>query len=102
MGVSLTILQPVATQAVQFSFTVNRAGIATLETTSPISGPASQLVMTSISSSASNHAPIQQKPAMVRGSSAQRYLVDVGTARNGDANQRPVEVRIQYLAVAGT
>jgi hypothetical protein len=50
--------------------------------------------------------PIQQAPTLVRARGAAGrparfdYVVDVGT-RDGAA-QHPVEVRIQYLAVAGT
>jgi hypothetical protein len=109
IAVSLTVLQPVSTEAVKLiGVDVDRAGMARIAMTAPVSGPASQLVMTSVSSSTSRFVPVQQAPSTVRARSAVGapmrfdYLVDVGTRHQNAAAQRPVEVRIQYLAVAGT
>ena len=109
LGVSLTILQPVATESVRLlGLAVDRAGMATIATTAPVSGPASQVIMTSVASSTSGFVPVQQAPALIhaRGASdaAPRfdYRVDVGARRASDAARRPVQLRIQYLAVAGT
>jgi hypothetical protein len=108
IGVSLTVLQPVATESVKLlGVDVDRAGMARIAMSAPVSGPASQLVMTSIASSTSRFVPIQQAPSLVRARGAAGrparfdYLVDVGM-RDRAARQHPVEVRIQYLAVAGT
>jgi hypothetical protein len=110
VGVSLTILQPVATQAVRVtSFSVDANGVARLETTAPTSGETSQLVMASVASSTNGFARVRQAPAVLRGAgtatadAARRmsYLVNVGEP--GSATQRrDVELRIEYLAVAGT
>jgi hypothetical protein len=125
MGVSLTILQPIATQPVQLlGFSVDRAGMATIETSAPVSGPASQVVMTSVSSSTSSFVPVLQAPTLVGGrqraasgdaterdasgtSSASAparfsYLIDLGKRDKASVGPRPVQLRIQYLAVAGT
>lgn len=104
MGVSLTILQPVATKAVALlGFSVDRAGMVRFETSAPVSGPTSQVVMTSISSSRSSAAPVEQAPTMVGGAPARfSYLVDVGNDERASTGQRPVTLRIQFLAVAGT
>ncbi|MEO6527528.1 MAG: hypothetical protein ABIP93_12940 [Gemmatimonadaceae bacterium] len=106
MGVSLRILQPVATQEVQLlGFSVDRAGIARIETSAPVSGPTSQVVMTSISSSTSSVAPVDQAPVLVGGTqrvASLSYLIDLGKRDRAAAGARPVQLRIQYLAVAGT
>ncbi|MDB4883558.1 MAG: hypothetical protein JWL95_2324 [Gemmatimonadetes bacterium] len=106
IGVSLTILQPVATRAVELlGFSVDRAGMARFQTSAPVSGPASQVVMTTVSSSLSSFAPAQQAPTLVGTQAAPTtfsYLVHVGTPDRAAVGQRPVIVRIQYLAVAGT
>jgi len=117
IGVSLEILQPVSTQAVRVvGFSVDAAGMATLRTTSPVHGSASQVVMTSVASSATNFELVQQRPALVRGeqrtdessagstaeSTQMSYVVNVGLVNNEAANARPVQLQIRYLAVAGT
>ena len=104
LGVSLTILEPVATQPVRVTgFSVDRNGVARLETTAPTTAHASQLVMATVGSSTSGFAPVEQAPALVAGADdATRlsYRLDVGRAK-GEAG-RPVELRVQYLTVAGT
>jgi hypothetical protein len=104
LGASLTILKPVTTQPVRVTgFTVGRDGVARLETTAPTTAHASQLVMATVASSTSGFAPVEQIPALVAGADdATRlsYRLDVGRA-SGEAG-RPVELRIQYLTVAGT
>jgi hypothetical protein len=108
IGVSLTILQPVTTQAVQIvGFNVDRTGMATVETTSPVTGAATQLVMTNVSSSSSRFVPQQQASSLVRGEQQQRtparisYQVNVGKHVHG-VDREPVQLLVQYLAVAGT
>jgi hypothetical protein len=119
IGVSLTVLQPVATTPVRLTaFSVDRNGIARLETTAPTSGPAAQVVMATVSSSASGFAPVEQTPALVEASrmgpsqssaatsaapAAARlsYRVDLGRAPVGSTSH-DVTVRIAYLTVAGT
>jgi hypothetical protein len=104
LGVSLTILKPVTTQAVRVTgFSVDRDGVARLETTAPTTAHASQLVMATVASSTSGFAPVEQAPALVAGADdATRlsYRLNVGRATR-DAG-RAVELRVQYLTVAGT
>ena len=105
IGVSLTILPPVADQPLRVTrVSVSRDGVARFETTAPTSARTSQLLMASVSSSATGFAPEPQPPALVPASRAEsrlRYLVNVGhTDRSVEA--RPVEVRVQFLMVAGT
>lgn len=110
IGASLTILQPVATQAVRLTgFSVDANGVARLETTAPTSGEASQLVMASVASSTNGFARVRQAPVVLRGSGAatadaarrMSYLVNVGQS-GSVVQRRDVELRIEYLAVAGT
>ena len=111
IGVSLTILEPVTTRGVEVTgFRVDKDGRATLETTAPTTGQTSQLVMARVSSSANGFQPVEQAPVLVAGdrrdaaaSAASRmsYRVDVGGAGAAGA-PRDVQLRIEYLAVAGT
>jgi hypothetical protein len=104
LGVSLTILKPVTTQAVRVTgFTVDRDGVARLETTAPTTAHASQLVMATVASSTRDFAPVEQAPALVAAADeATRlsYRLDVG--RPSGSADRAVELRVQYLTVAGT
>jgi hypothetical protein len=104
IGVSLTVLQPVSTQPVRVTeFHVDRDGVAHLETTAPTSAHASQLVMATVASSASGFSPVPQSPALLAADAADArlsYRLQVGRATGG--TQRPVELRVQYLTVAGT
>ena len=126
IGVSLTILQPVATRPVQLlAFSVDRSGIARIETSVPVTGPASQVVMTSVSSSTSDFVPVAQAPVLISGRQAERsgdaaatgqrvaadrassparlaYVVDIGRQERGVVGQRAIQLRIQHLTVAGT
>jgi hypothetical protein len=109
IGVSLTILQPVATQAVRVTgFSIDENGVARLETTAPTSGEVSQLVMASVASSTNGFARVRQAPVILRGVGASTgaarrmsYLVNVGRT-SPVTSQRDVELRVEYLAVAGT
>jgi hypothetical protein len=104
IGVALTVLQPVGTQTVRLAaFSVDGNGVARFETTAPATARATQLVMTSVSSSTTGFVPQQQRPALVAGNGASRlsYVVNVGRSpRHDDA--RPVELLVEYLTVAGT
>ena len=111
IGVSLTVLEPVASHAVQVTgLRLERNGTAVVETTPPTSGKVSQVVMTRVSSSANGFAPANQVPALVGGTPAEArdavgarrlsHRVDIGRVA-GDG-PRDVQVRIEYLAVAGT
>jgi hypothetical protein len=109
IGVSLTVLQPVASHPVEITgFHVNRDGTATLRTTAPTTSRVSQLVMARVSSSASGFVAADQAPVVVRGlDSAERdarelsYRVDVGQPTTS-GTARDVQLRIEYLTVAGT
>jgi hypothetical protein len=111
IGVSLTILEPVTTRGVEVTgFRVDKDGRATLETTAPTTGQTSQLVMARVSSSANGFQPVEQAPVLVAGerrdaparaASRMSYRVDVGGAGAAGAG-RDVQLRIEYLAVAGT
>ena len=114
IGVSLTILEPVTTRAVEVTgFRVDRDGMATVETTAPTSGQASQVVMTRVASSADGFVPVRLAPVLLRGAGSgaaessvgghrMHYLVNVGRVARDAGAQRDVELRIEYLAVAGT
>ena len=115
IGVSLTILEPLATRAIEVTgFRLGRDGRVTLETTAPTAGRISQLVMARVSSSANGFQPVEQPPVLLGGerggegavaldARAQRmsHRVDVGRAAPG-AEAREVQLRIEYLVVAGT
>jgi len=105
IGVSLTILPPVSTQPVRvIGFDVDRNGVATLQTTAPTSASVSQIVMASVvretagAATATAESPLA--PTMVA-SPDLRYVVDLGAPRATVARQ-PVQLRLQYLTVAGT
>jgi hypothetical protein len=104
IGASITILQPIAGQPVRVTgFSVDRNGVARLETTIPTSAPTSQLVMTRVSSSMTDVAREPFASALVPSDTASRmrFLVNVGRAPE-DTDQRRLELRVQYLTVAGT
>jgi hypothetical protein len=104
MGASITILQPMAGQPVRVTgFSVDRNGVARLETTIPTSARTSQLVMTRVSSSTTDVAREPLVSALVPSdpASRMRFLVNVGRAPE-DTAQRRLELRVQYLTVAGT
>ena len=118
LGVSATVLPPIPTQSMELiSFRVDRNGIARLETTTPIAGAVSLIVMSTISSSANAFVPVSQAPALVKAthrtewleaatrsteSRASRwYEVDLGSPPVG-SEVHDVLVRISYLIVPGT
>jgi hypothetical protein len=113
IGVSLTILESVATRAVALTgFRLEPDGRATLETTAPTAGRISQLVMARVSSSADGFRPVDATPVLLsggrdeeagRGAGAprMRHRVDIGRTTSGAA-VRDVRLRIEYLVVAGT
>lgn len=112
IGVSLTILESVETRAVGITgFRLERDGRATVETTAPIAG---KIVMARVASSANGFQPVEQAPVLLRGdrgepgpatpwAGSQRitHRVDVGRATGG-SGPRDVQLRIEYLVVAGT
>jgi hypothetical protein len=119
LGVSATVLPPIIRQAVELvSFRVVRKGIARLETTTPIPGAVSLIVMSTVSSSANGFVPVAQPPALVEAASrrdwaegatlspdarAPRWGYEIQLARTpvgSDSND--VAVRITYLIVPGT
>ena len=104
IGASITILQPIAGQPMRVTrFSVDRNGVARLETTIPTSARTSQLVMTRVSSSTTDVAREPLTSALVPSDTASRmrFLVNVGRAPE-DTDQRRLELRVQYLTVAGT
>jgi hypothetical protein len=109
LGVSLTVLQPVGSRAMEVTgFHVGRDGTASLRTTAPTTAKVSQLVMTRVFSSANGFVAANQGPALLPPDHPPNaaeyelsYQVDVGRS-NGDAAPRDVQVRIEVLTVAGT
>jgi hypothetical protein len=109
IGVSLTVLQPVGSRAVEVTgFHVGRDGTASFRTTAPTTAQVSQVVMTRISSSASGFVPAMQAPTLIRADHladaserALNYRVDVGRP-DSDGPPRDVQLRIEVLTVAGT
>jgi len=104
IGASITILQPIAGQPVRVtSFSVDRNGVARLETTIPTWARTSQLVMTRVSSSTKDVVREPSASALVPADTAlrMRFLVNVGRAPE-DTDPRQLELRVQYLTVAGT
>jgi hypothetical protein len=116
LGVSATVLPPIIRQAVELvSFRVVRKGIARLETTTPIPGAVSLIVMSTVSSSANGFVPVAQSPALVEAAprrewaegatlspdaQAARWGYDVPTPVEPDSDD--VSVRIHYIIVPGT
>jgi hypothetical protein len=116
LGVSATVLPPIIRQAVELGwFRVVRQGIARLETTTPIPGAVSLIVMSSVSSSANGFVPVAQPPALVEAAPrrewgegatlspdarAARWGYDVPTPVEPDSDD--VSVRIHYIIVPGT
>jgi hypothetical protein len=119
LGVSAMVLPPVMMQPAGLtSFRVESDGTARLETTAPIAGAASLIVMSTVSSSANGFVPVALPPARVRAMPRKEWLegatrptaapaarwhydVDLGTppVRSGSQD---VSVRISYLIVPGT
>lgn len=114
IDVSLTIVESVETRAVEVTgFRLDGDGRATIETTASGAGAVSRIVMARVSSSASGFRPVELAPALLPGDrgtgaatpdvGAQRMSrrVDVGRATPGPV-ARDVQLRIEYLVVAGT
>jgi hypothetical protein len=115
IGVSLVILQPVTSQPVRVTgFTVGRGGVVRLETTVPTSARTSQVVMTRVASSSTGFAPEPQAPMLVAPSSAdsrmhwnvRALVIPSERSESRDPHRAvsppPLELRIEYLTVAGT
>lgn len=121
LAVSATILPPVPKQETRLTaFSVGRDGKAQLETTGPVAGPVSQIVMWSVSSSATGFVPVEQPPMRIRAAHAAepmaptssrgtratplRFGVDLGATQGSpvDSSSHDVTVRIHYLIVPGT
>lgn len=109
IGVSLTIVPPVATQTVRVTAVhLDRDGIAVVRTMMPTAAHASQVVMTRVTSSVDGRGPARSVPAFRCATHATecaaselRYHVDVRRSGDGVA-PRDVQLRIEYLVVAGT
>jgi hypothetical protein len=109
LGVSLTVLAPVGPPQVRImSLGIDPDGMATLHATVPTRSGASRLVITRASSSADGFVSVRLLPLDVRRTSAAplatrevAYRIEVGPSSNGDA-RRDVQLRLEYLMVAGT
>ena len=105
IGASLTILPAAAAPQPRVTeLDVARDGIARIETTLPSSAATSQLVMARVSSSATGFTPEPQPPALVPPASSGvrlHHVVKVKRDRRAPA-PLPVELRVEYLIVAGT
>lgn len=126
MSASIMILAPVGSAQVKASpLTMSRAGVLSMETTSPVSGPISQIVMVDVSeegatagalsriamrSGTSERALVTGRPvplgatgiAPISGTSDDfrvSFVARVGTA---NADTAAVRLHVRYLAVAGT
>ena len=119
MSVSLTVLPPVRTQTVDvLSFRVARDGHTRLETTAPIAGPVSMIVMSTVSSSTNGFVPVVQPPVLMNatrrrgrfdagalphdaGAPRLRYDIEPGPAPVRTESP-DVSIRITYLVIPGT
>jgi len=109
IGVSLIILPPDAARTARVTaFHVDRDGMATLRTTAPAAAQASRIVMTRVTSSANGLVPARYEPPLPCATRERecaerelRFHVDVGNFSDR-AIPRDVELRIEYLVVAGT
>jgi hypothetical protein len=119
LTVSATILPPVTREMTRLiAFDVARDGLAHVETTAPVAGPVSQIVMWSVSSSADGFVAVEQPPMLIEAAQRSaapahpwspqparlRFVTDVGrtSSTSADASPRSVIVRIHYLVVPGT
>ncbi len=109
IGVALIILPPDTTRTARVTaFHVDRDGMATLRTAAPAAAHPSRIVMTRVASSANGLVPARYgppRPCATRERECTerelRFHVDVGSSSDG-AVPRDVELRIEYLVVAGT
>ena len=116
IGVSLVILQPVASQPVRVTrFSLGSDGVVRLETTVPTSARTSQIVMTRVASSSTGFAPELQAPTYVPASSADSrmrchvriaHVIPSERSESRDphvpVSAPTLELRVEYLTVAGT
>ena len=122
LGVAATILPAIPAHAARLiTLDVERDGILRLAMAPPRVGSVTQIVMTTISSSANGFVPLKQEPMLVEtmprrgsreleprqadgGDPVMRFELDVG--RRGAVppafDTRDVTVRISYLVVPGT
>ena len=119
LGVTLTVLPPVTTQAVEpLAFSVDRSGFAKLETTAPVASSVSLIVMATVASSVDGVVPTAQTPVPVEEMRRRKashcppdstracaprssYRVDLGRLSAG-SGPHDAKVRIAYLVVSGT
>ena len=109
IGVSLVILPPDAARTARVAaFNLDRDGMATLRTTAATAVHASRIVMTRVTSSATGLVPARYGPPLPCATRERecaerelRFHFDVGSSSDG-ATPRDVELRIEYLVVAGT
>jgi hypothetical protein len=105
IGASLTIPPPAAAPLWRVTeLDVARDGIARIETTLPSPAATSQLVMARVSSSTAGFTPEPQPPTLVPPASSGvrlHHVVKVKRDRRAPA-PLPVELRVEYLIVAGT
>ena len=126
MQATLMIVEPVGSASVQASgLSLSRSGVLSMDTTSPVAGPTSQIVMVDVTdedaaagsatrvamrTDAGERALVQGRatpvgqngltPSAARATDFRlSYLVRVGTARPHAAD---VRLHLRYLAVAGT
>ena len=109
LGVALTVLPPVASQAVTITgFRIDRDGMASFRASVPMTSGSSQLVMTRVSSSADRFVAVRLLPDVVRRSIATEiatrevaYRIEVIRSADRDAPHE-VQLRVECLVVAGT
>jgi hypothetical protein len=119
MGVSLNVLPPVRTQPVDvISFSVARDGRIRLETTAPIAGPVSMIVMSTVSSSTNGFLRVVQASALLNATHRRgrfdartpphdpraprlRYDMELGLAPVR-SEPRDISIRITCLVIPGT
>ena len=109
LGVALTVLPPVASQAVTITgFRIDRDGMASFRASVPTTSGSSQLVMTRVSSSADRFVSVRLLPDVVRRPIAtdtaardMAYRIEVIRSPDGDAPHE-VHLRVECLVVAGT
>lgn len=99
IGVSLTILEPVAeTQPRVIAFDVDRAGIVHIESTLPTSARTSRLVMARVSSSTNGIAAEPQLPMLVPHSRTDSECVSWGWMPKGSGLLPRCEMRLEREA----
>ena len=105
MAVALTILQPIAAPQLRVTeFDIGRDGVARIETTLSSAAPTSQLVMARVSSPTTECTPEPQPPTLVPSSSSGARLLHLVKVKRDPRTPaaQPVELRVEYLIVAGS